>query len=174
MVQVGPYYGGGLGSYQDGWNIGDGSVSDGSDSTGRYCYGVSERYVTYLTSAPSIPSGAIITAVILYIRTRYGGTWTHENSYFKPALYVPGQSIALGNSVQVPTAWTTYEYTYLTNPCNGGAQWTQNDLNGLEIGAELCGYDGSHHADLSEAYYYVQYMFPSVAGGAQIIGLELL
>ncbi len=169
MVLVGPYYGGTVGSYGGGWNYGSGSVSDGSDASGRYGYG-SIKYITYVTSAPTIPAGAIITAVKLYIRTGYGVN-PHAESRFAPVLYVPGQSLAVGSYSGVG-GFSTYSYTYSTNPCNGNAQWTQSDLNNLEIGAALDGYDGSHHTDLSEAYYYVEYVLP-VGGQVRVIGMML-
>ena len=88
-----------------------------------------------------IPDHTTESGVINYVKifyrvlaySQYGGGY----GYSKPAIKTGG-TIYYGTQITVADWWTTYNYTWNTNPQTGVA-WTWDDIDALQIGIAIMG-----------------------------------
>lgn len=131
-----------------------GSPDDGATNfgTSNYSFGLA-----IFGHSKTIPAGATITSVTLYLRVfGYGG---EEYKFAVRENGVTSESIAYAN----PSSWSTYSTTYTTRPSDGAA-WTVADVNALLFGCSLAGYD--NWSGCTQIYCYVNYTAAAPASSA--------
>jgi len=86
------------------------------------------NYRLFNFSAFSVPAGASIDGLTIYFRAR-DVSGTNPNNNLSAYLRVDGNNYQASESVDPTTTFTTYQYTFTTNPRNGNP-WTREDING--------------------------------------------
>ena len=86
------------------------------------------NYRLFNFSAFSVPVGANIDGLTIYFRAR-DLSGTNPNNNLSAYLRVDGNNYQASESVDPTTTFTTYQYTFTTNPRNGNP-WTREDING--------------------------------------------
>jgi len=146
-------------------------VADGS-TTYIKAQGLTKLADTFQFSKPT-PQGRIVSVTVVS-RCASGGNG--NEAYLSTALYHPSHSIKYGTeSYLYPTGWnwTNLSTVYSTNPWTS-SPWTWDDIDDLEFGAACrCG-NASHVGVCTQTYLIIEWDYVIAAGGAQIIGLELL
>jgi hypothetical protein len=118
-------------------------------------------YILFNYSAFSIPEGATISGITVYVRARDASSGTND---IRPAITVGGVNYLTTASSNNPgTSFNTYSYNYTTNPRTGLA-WTVEDVNGT--GSNPLQKFGANSSDLnpdmrvSMVYAEVSYTIP--------------
>ncbi len=88
--------------------------------------------LTVTAPAATIPTGSTIQNVTIYYRGNNGGT-----ASFRPSLKIGATYYDATGTVQDPSAWTTYNDVYTTNPKTGVA-WVVSDVN--RVGGDSANY----------------------------------
>jgi hypothetical protein len=121
-------------------------------------------YNLFSFSAFSIPAGSTIQDLTVYVRARDASSGVNN---IRASIKVKGTNYN-GTSNDPGTNWTTYSYSYTTNP-NTGSAWTVADINGT--GASPLQQFGVYTSDLtpnvpvSMVYAVVNYSCWSISSG---------
>jgi hypothetical protein len=135
-------------------------------------------------SAFSIPTGAAVSNLTVYVRARDEGSGTNE---IRPSLKVDGTYYHTTAAASDPgSSFNTYSYAYTTNP-NTGAAWTVADINGtgsnplqqfgfyssdLNPGVRVAMVNAQVNYTLSSGYFLFNSTF-AVPSGATITNLTV-
>jgi hypothetical protein len=111
-------------------------VDETTPDDGNYMTGTTDSggYKLFSFSPFTIPSGATINDLTLYVRARRVSSSASSN--IRPSLKINGTlyySTFTGNNPPGGGSFSTYSYSYTTNPATGAA-WTIADINGTGSG----------------------------------------
>jgi hypothetical protein len=106
--------------------------------------GSGNYYQLFVSSNFTIPDESTITDITIYYRAKDQSNGNNNiRAYIKA-----GGSYDSGSSVNPSLSWTTYSYSFTTNPSTGLA-WTVDDINGS--GSNPLQYFGVYSSDLNPA-----------------------
>jgi hypothetical protein len=104
------------------WSKVDETTHDDSD----YIVGVANGYQTFNFTPFTVPSDAAIQNLTVYLRARDDSTGNNE---IRASIKVNGVTCNSTTSNNPGSSFTTYSYSFTTNPRTGAA-WTVDDING--------------------------------------------
>lgn len=119
------------------------------------------RTDTYAFANPS--QTGTINKITVYARM-WNNCGYEAYVYGRVAIFTSGQTLKYGNVVTMDTATSYYDTSkeWSTNPWSL-AGWTWDDLNALEIGVSLKGYNGVVGAECPYVYLVIDYTANKVA-----------
>lgn len=146
----------------DHYNKVDEASPDGVSTT-VYEYRASYYRDLYNLPACSIPTGSTINSITVYFRCVKGGA---QAGYAKPSIK-SNSTVTDGTEITLTTGWVTSSQTWTTNPADSQA-WEKSDIDALQIGVSLKGYDISNLAVCTQVYVVVDYTCSQAVGQGAI------
>lgn len=140
------------------------------DEDSSYIYGSNTKFSLFVIDPSSIPANAIIQSVKVYTRSKYV---SGSGSQYPIIGQVSTNTEDYPYSASLTSSYATTSYTWTTNPWES-RDWTRADLDDLQIGARTYTVSAAFEARCTQIYAEITYILPTIAGGAQIIGLECL
>jgi hypothetical protein len=108
------------------WDDVDETTANDADYITGVSLNGSNAYQLFTFSSFSVPAGATIQDLTVYFRARDASSGGNN---IRASIKVNGSNYYNGSSNDPGAGWTTYSYSYTTNP-NNGSTWTVADING--------------------------------------------
>ncbi len=143
------------------WKCVDEASSDGDTTYVRLDSGSGDTDF-YTLENPTIPSGATINSVTVYMVAR-----ALQNGDSIVAMTYTGAADEDVLNASVSTSYATYSVELTTNPSTGSA-WTGSELNSLEIGIKVGSITIRGYA--TQVYAVIDYTPPLARAWGQIMG----